>query len=206
MACIAVCLLVAGQSDTTLTVLTASRSLDANYVPTSGDTVARGKGINLSKYFKTDMNGNPRPSALPWTIGAFEGPGTGTPSSAPTSTSSPAPTSTPSPAPTSTPLRPRLRHHLRHSTPAASGVNVAFSSERRRCLGLITFSSGFAVNGVNNGVRSGAGWAAGPGGWNDATVQHLNQTGWRLPSAVRRQSTRSTYSRCRTSPVRSAVD
>ena len=32
-----------------------------------------------------------------------------------------------------------------------------------------TFSSNYAVNGVNNGERSGAGWAVGSGGWNDAT-------------------------------------
>ena len=32
-----------------------------------------------------------------------------------------------------------------------------------------TYSSHYAVSGVNNGVRTGAGWAAGAGGWNDAT-------------------------------------
>lgn len=47
-------------------------SLDANYVPTSGDTVARGAGTNLSAYFTTDFYGNARPAVGNWTIGAFE--------------------------------------------------------------------------------------------------------------------------------------
>jgi hypothetical protein len=46
-------------------------TLDANYVPTSADTVAKGKGTNLSAYFTTDKNGNPRPATGAWDIGAF---------------------------------------------------------------------------------------------------------------------------------------
>ena len=47
-------------------------SLDANYVPLSSDTVARGQGTNLSAFFTTDYAGNPRPATGPWTIGAYE--------------------------------------------------------------------------------------------------------------------------------------
>jgi hypothetical protein len=39
---------------------------------TSGDTVARGNGTNLSAFFSTDYSGNARPSTGPWTIGAYE--------------------------------------------------------------------------------------------------------------------------------------
>jgi hypothetical protein len=46
--------------------------LNAGYQPLSSDTLLIGKGTNLSAYFTTDFNGNPRPSVDPWTIGAFE--------------------------------------------------------------------------------------------------------------------------------------
>jgi hypothetical protein len=51
----------------------ANPTLDANYVPTVTDTVARNKGIDLSAYFATDKRGNPRPiGAGTWDCGAFE--------------------------------------------------------------------------------------------------------------------------------------
>jgi hypothetical protein len=62
---------------------TAAASLDANYVPLFTDTVARGQGTNLSAFFSTDYYGNPRPTTGPWTVGAFEAPGTNQPTSAP---------------------------------------------------------------------------------------------------------------------------
>lgn len=49
------------------------------YVPTAGDTVARGQGRNMSDVFAemglpaTDYYGNLRPAVGAWTIGAFEG-------------------------------------------------------------------------------------------------------------------------------------
>lgn len=57
---------------------------NAGYQPLSTDTVLVGKGTNLSAYFITDFNGNPRPATGPWTIGAFEIPGTSTSMSPPT--------------------------------------------------------------------------------------------------------------------------
>jgi hypothetical protein len=62
---------------------TVMASLDANYVPLSSDTVARGQGTNLSAFFTTDYTGNPRPATGPWTIGAFEVPGTNQPAGRP---------------------------------------------------------------------------------------------------------------------------
>ena len=37
----------------------------------SSDTVATGQGENLSSFFSTDRDGNPRPSSGPWSIGAY---------------------------------------------------------------------------------------------------------------------------------------
>ena len=51
---------------------TSMATLDANYVPLSTDTVARGHGTNLSAFFTKDFYGNPRPTNGNWTIGAFE--------------------------------------------------------------------------------------------------------------------------------------
>lgn len=48
----------------------STASLDSNFVPTSGDTVAKDAGVNLSSLFTTDKNGNTRSGA--WDIGAFE--------------------------------------------------------------------------------------------------------------------------------------
>ncbi len=42
------------------------------YAPLITDTVAVGKGTNLSAYFTTDFTGKPRPATGPWTIGAYE--------------------------------------------------------------------------------------------------------------------------------------
>lgn len=48
-------------------------SLDANDVPTAGDTVARGHGTNLTSFgITTDFYGNARPASGAWVIGAFE--------------------------------------------------------------------------------------------------------------------------------------
>jgi hypothetical protein len=59
-------------------------SLDASYAPISGDTVAIGKGTNLTALGITaDFYGNSRPATGPWTIGAFEIPGTSTSMSPP---------------------------------------------------------------------------------------------------------------------------
>jgi hypothetical protein len=49
---------------------TSLPSLDASNVPTSGDTVAKDHGTDLSAYFTTDKNGNTRTGT--WDIGAFE--------------------------------------------------------------------------------------------------------------------------------------
>jgi hypothetical protein len=38
-----------------------------------GRSSAVGYGVNLSSYFTTDLDGNPRPSSGAWTIGAYEG-------------------------------------------------------------------------------------------------------------------------------------
>ncbi|MGZ3797551.1 MAG: choice-of-anchor Q domain-containing protein [Pseudobdellovibrionaceae bacterium] len=46
-------------------------SLDANFVPTASDTLARDRGMPLS-YFSTDLRGVVRPQGLSWDIGAFE--------------------------------------------------------------------------------------------------------------------------------------
>jgi hypothetical protein len=54
-------------------------SLSPSYVPLSTDTVAIGAGMNLTILGITnDFYGNPRPATGPWTIGAFEVPGTST--------------------------------------------------------------------------------------------------------------------------------
>jgi len=45
-------------------------TLDANFVPTVADAVARNQGLNLSAYFTTDKDGNTR--VVPWDIGAYE--------------------------------------------------------------------------------------------------------------------------------------
>jgi hypothetical protein len=62
---------------------TNAPSLDANSVPTLSDSVARGQGTNLSAFFTTDFYGNTRPATGPWTIGAFEVPGTNQPAGGP---------------------------------------------------------------------------------------------------------------------------
>lgn len=46
-------------------------SLDANFIPTSSDTLARDKGMSLS-YFSTDKRGTARPQGSAWDIGAYE--------------------------------------------------------------------------------------------------------------------------------------
>jgi hypothetical protein len=46
--------------------------LDAKYVPTHTDTVARGRGANLSSFFTTDMSGSARPATGGWDIGAYQ--------------------------------------------------------------------------------------------------------------------------------------
>lgn len=51
---------------------TSQPSLDANYVPTSGDTVAKDTGVSLSSYFTTDRIGTSRPQGPAWDIGAYE--------------------------------------------------------------------------------------------------------------------------------------
>ncbi len=47
-------------------------SLDADYVPTSSDTVVKDKGVSLSSYFTTDKHGVTRPQGSGWDIGAYE--------------------------------------------------------------------------------------------------------------------------------------
>lgn len=46
-------------------------SLDANFVPTASDTLARDRGTTLS-YFSTDQRGIARPQGSSWDVGAFE--------------------------------------------------------------------------------------------------------------------------------------
>jgi hypothetical protein len=54
----------------------SSPSLDASYIPTSGDNVAKDKGLDLwtnGAYFTTDKRGYTRPTGtLTWDIGAYE--------------------------------------------------------------------------------------------------------------------------------------
>lgn len=50
----------------------ANPFLDSNYVPRSGDTVAKDKGVSLSSYFTTDKAGTTRPQGSAWDIGAYE--------------------------------------------------------------------------------------------------------------------------------------
>ncbi|MGZ3769027.1 MAG: choice-of-anchor Q domain-containing protein [Bdellovibrio sp.] len=45
--------------------------LDANFVPSASDTLARDRGMTLN-YFSTDKLGTPRPQGSAWDIGAFE--------------------------------------------------------------------------------------------------------------------------------------
>ncbi|MGZ3792083.1 MAG: choice-of-anchor Q domain-containing protein [Bdellovibrio sp.] len=45
--------------------------LDANFIPTATDALARDQGMTLS-YFSTDKLGTPRPQGSAWDIGAFE--------------------------------------------------------------------------------------------------------------------------------------
>ena len=45
-------------------------SLDANYVPTVDDTIAKDQGVDLSVYFTNDRDGNTRTGT--WDIGAYE--------------------------------------------------------------------------------------------------------------------------------------
>ncbi|MEP6922536.1 MAG: hypothetical protein ABI967_15545, partial [bacterium] len=71
-----------------------------------------------------------------------------------TYTSSGVPTPTPTPTPTPSP---------------SPGVNVALAANGGVATASSTYSSAFAVTGVNNGERSGSGWGGGNGGWNDAT-------------------------------------
>jgi hypothetical protein len=47
-------------------------SLDASFVPTSSDTLARDKGTSLLNYFSTDKVGTVRPQGSAFDIGAFE--------------------------------------------------------------------------------------------------------------------------------------
>ncbi len=116
-----------------------------------------------SAIFTDDFFGNQRTGA--WDAGAFEFGATGGGGSAPTptpaSTPTPSPSPSPSPSPTSAPSP--------ASTPAASGANVALAANGGVASASSTLSSNYAVNGVNNGDRTGAGWALGSGGWNDAT-------------------------------------
>ena len=165
--------------------------LDANYVPTSTDTVARGKGINFSQYFKTDKNGNPRPSSGPWTIGAFEKTGT---------TSTPAPASTPppasTPAPASTPPRASTPPPASTSTPvAAFGFNEgsgesAFDASGNANTGTITgatrapgkFGNSLNFDGISDLVRinGSASLNMSSGMTLEAWVKPTaNQSGWR---------------------------
>ena len=65
---------------------TVRPTLDSSHSPTAADTVLRGAGVNLSSFFTTDKNGNPRPSTGSWTIGAFEFGGTNLPPSLPSVT------------------------------------------------------------------------------------------------------------------------
>ncbi|MGZ6447155.1 MAG: choice-of-anchor Q domain-containing protein [Pseudobdellovibrionaceae bacterium] len=46
-------------------------SLDASFIPTVTDTLARDQGVTMS-YFSTDKLGTPRPQGSAWDIGAFE--------------------------------------------------------------------------------------------------------------------------------------
>src|SRR4030095_16870716 len=52
------------------------------------------------------------------------------------------------------------------------GTNVALASNGGVASAASTFSSAYAVTGVNNGERAGVGCGSGTGGWNDAT-QHV---------------------------------
>lgn len=54
-------------------------ALDANFVPTASDTLARDRGTTMS-YFSTDKVGTARPQGAAWDIGAFESGGTSSPS------------------------------------------------------------------------------------------------------------------------------
>jgi hypothetical protein len=49
---------------------------DANYQPLPTDTVLVGKGTNLTAFYSTDFNDNPRLATGHWTIGAYETTGT----------------------------------------------------------------------------------------------------------------------------------
>jgi hypothetical protein len=53
--------------------------------------------------------------------------------------------------------------------PPPTGNNVALASNGGVASASSTFGAGYAVAGVNNGERAGAGWGSGSGGWNDAT-------------------------------------
>ena len=115
--------------------------------------------------FNDDFNRNVRTGA--WDAGAFEfgssGGGGSAPTPTPVSSPSPTPVSSPTPTPTATPSP--------GSTPVPLGANVALAANGGVASASSTFSSNYAVNGVNNGDRTGAGWAVGSGGWNDATEQ-----------------------------------
>jgi hypothetical protein len=52
--------------------VSAQPSLDANYVPTASDTVAKDKGVSFASLFTTDKLGVVRPQGPAWDIGAFE--------------------------------------------------------------------------------------------------------------------------------------
>lgn len=54
------------------------------------------------------------------------------------------------------------------TTPATPAMNVALAANGGVASASTTHSAGYAVQGINNGDRTGANWGAG-GGWNDAT-------------------------------------
>src|SRR4030095_12892578 len=51
------------------------------------------------------------------------------------------------------------------------GTNVALAANGGVASASSTFSSAYAVTGVNNGERAGVGCGSGTGGWNDGTPQ-----------------------------------
>ena len=52
---------------------------------------------------------------------------------------------------------------------APASINVALAANGGVATASSTYSTAFPVSAINNGDRTGAGWGAGSGGWNDAT-------------------------------------
>ena len=118
--------------------------VSSTYVPISSDTVARGKGTNLTAVFAemgvpaTDYYGNPRPTSGNWTIGAFEDVSKPTPVPAPTPVPTPTATPAPTPIPIPTPPIPTPK-----STPAPTPIEEGMWNESGT---VIKTPSGFRID------------------------------------------------------------